>query len=346
MAIPEQVQKQSEAVQQLYADLNEEVKGTESEAGLETQPAEGEAVVAEAPADRVDEQATQSAPEEQTVADTQDDKSLEQKYKTLQGMYNAEIPRLHAGKRELADRVSQLERLLSTTVNKIEPTPATPVEPEKPQVLITEQDMEDYGDSIDVMRRVSKEESNVSNGRIAQLEQTIQQLKSNFDGVAPRVEQLSQQQNQSAEHSFWSALESNVPNWRDTNIDPDFQNWLLSIDPLTGISRQTYLEDAQSNFDVQRVSNFFSTWGENNGKPRAQKGKANSQVQLEKQVAPGKGKSTGTPTSTGDQTYAPSDIAQFYNDIKQGKYKGQDKERARIERDIFAAQRDGRIVTA
>ena len=297
MAIPEQVKKQSEAVQQLYADLNEEVKGTESEAGLETQPAEEEAVVAEVPVDRVDEQATQSAPEEQTVADTQDDKSLEQRYKTLQGMYNAEIPRLHAGKRELADRVSQLERLLSTTVNPLEPTPTASVEPEKPQVLITEQDIEDYGDSIDVMRRVSKEESN-------------------------------------------------VPDWKDINIDPEFQNWLLSIDPLTGISRQTYLEDAQSNFDVQRVSNFFSTWGENNGKPRAQKEKADSQVQLEKQVAPGKGKSTGTPTSTGDQTYAPSDISQFYNDIKHGKYKGQDKERARIERDIFAAQRDGRIVTA
>ena len=343
MAIPEQVKKQSEAVQQLYADLNE---GTESEAGLETQPAEGEAIVAEVPADRVDEQATQSVPEEQMVADTQDDKSLEQKYKTLQGMYNAEIPRLHAGKRELADRVSQLEKLLSTTANKIEPTPTTSVEPEKPQVLITEQDMEDYGDSIDVMRRVSKEESNVSNNRIAQIEGVIQRLQSNFNGVVPRVEQLTQQQNQSTEHSFWSQLESNVPNWRDTNVDPDFQNWLLSIDPLTGISRQTYLEDAQSNFDVERVANFFSAWGEKNGKPRAQQEKANSQSQLEKQVAPGKGKSTGIPTSTSDQIYAPSDISQFYNDVKQGKYKGQDKERARIERDIFAAQRDGRIVTA
>ena len=261
-------------------------------------------------------------------------------------MYNAEIPRLHAGKRELADRVSQLEKLLSTTVNKIEPTPATPVEPEKPQVLITEQDMEDYGDSIDVMRRVSKEESNMANNRIAQLESVIQQLQSNFDGVAPRVEQLSQQQNQTAEHSFWTQLESNVPNWRDINIDPDFQNWLLSIDPLTGISRQTYLEDAQSNFDVERVANFFSTWGEKNGKPLAQKEKANSQAQLEKQVAPGKGKSTGAPASDSDRTYTPEDISQFYNDIKQGKYKGQGKERARIERDIFAAQRDGRIVTA
>jgi len=343
MAIPEQVRKQSEAVQQLYADLNEDVKGTESEVGLETQPAEGEAVVAEVPVDRVDEQAAQSAPEEQMVADTQDDKSLEQKYKTLQGMYNAEIPRLHAGKRELADRVSQLEQLLSTAANKPEPIP---VKLEEPQVLITEQDMEDYGDSIDVMRRVSKEESNASNSRIAQLEGVIQKLQSNFDGVAPRVEQLAQQQNQSTEHSFWSQLESNVPNWRDINVDPDFQNWLLSIDPLTGISRQTYLEDAQNNFDVQRVANFFSAWGENNGKPRAQQEKANSQSQLEKQVAPGKGKSTGIPTSTSDQIYAPSDISQFYNDVKQGKYKGQDKERARIERDIFAAQRDGRIVTA
>ena len=47
MAIPEQVQKQSEAVQQLYEDLKEE--------GLETQPTEGEAIVAEVPVDRVDD---------------------------------------------------------------------------------------------------------------------------------------------------------------------------------------------------------------------------------------------------------------------------------------------------
>ncbi len=332
MAIPEQVKKQSEAVQQLYEDLNEE--------GVEAQSTEEAEVVEEVQADRVDEQATQAAPEEQTEAAPQDDKSLEQKYKTLQGMYNAEIPRLHADKRELAGRISQLEQLLSSAASQ--PTP-TPAEPEAPHTLVTEQDIEDYGDSIDVMRRVSQEETNAANQRIAYLEQTINQMQTN---VMPRVEQITQQQAQNNEQSFWSALESDVPNWRDINEKPEFQNWLLEIDPLTGISRQTYLEDAQSNFDVRRVASFFSTWGDMNGMSRAQQETKSAQSQLEKQVAPGKGKSAGAPAVNGDQTYTPSDIAQFYDAVKSGHYKGQDKERARIERDIFAAQRDGRIVTA
>lgn len=331
MAIPEQVKKQSEAVQQLYEDLN-------SEEGVVAEPAEEGEVVA-VQADRVDEQAPQSEPEEQTVSDTQDDKSLEQKYKTLQGMYNAEIPRLHADKRELASRVSQLEQLLSSAS---QPTP-TPAAPEVPQTLVTEQDIEDYGDSIDVMRRVSQEGTNAANQRIANLEQTIQQLQSN---VMPRVEHLSQQQAQNTEQSFWGELSNSVPNWRDINESPDFQTWLLDIDPLTGISRQTYLEDAQSNFDVRRVASFFSTWGSMNGMPQAQQETTSAQSQLEKQLAPGKGKSTGAPASNSDQTYTPADITAFYDGVKSGRYKGQDKERARIERDIFAAQRDGRIVTA
>lgn len=331
MAIPEQVKKQSEAVQQLYEDLN-------SEEGVVAQPAEEGEVVA-VQADRVDEQAPQSEPEEQTVSGTQDDKSLEQKYKTLQGMYNAEIPRLHADKRELAGRVSQLEQLLSSAS---QPTP-TPAAPEVLQTLVTEQDIEDYGDSIDVMRRVSQEGTNAANQRIANLEQTIQQLQSN---VMPRVEHLSQQQAQNTEQSFWGELSNSVPNWRDINESPDFQTWLLDIDPLTGISRQTYLEDAQSNFDVRRVASFFSTWGGMNGMPQAQQETTSAQSQLEKQLAPGKGKSAGAPASNSDQTYTPADITAFYDGVKSGRYKGQDKERARIERDIFAAQRDGRIVTA
>lgn len=336
MAIPEQVKKQSEAVQQLYEDLNTE--SVEAEATAAPTEETGE-VVEEVQADRVDEQAAQSEPEEQTASDTQDDKTLEQKYKTLQGMYNAEVPRLHADKRELAGRISQLEQLLSTAS---QPAPIQ-AEPETPASLLTEQDIEDYGDSIDVMRRVSQEETNAANNRIAQLERTIQQMQSN---VMPRVEQLSQQQAQTNEQSFWSALEASVPNWRDINTQPEFQNWLLEIDPLTGISRQTYLEDAQSNFDVGRVANFFTSWEGMNGVSRAQQEKASSKSQLEKQVAPGKGKSASAPAVNSDQTYTPTDIAQFYDDIRAGNYKGQDKERARIERDIFAAQRDGRIVTA
>jgi hypothetical protein len=68
-----------------------------------------------------------------------------------------------------------------------------------------------------------------------------------------------------------------------------------------------------------------------------------SASELERQVAPGKGRSTGNPTGTNAKTYSPDDIKNFFNDVRQGKYKGREAERDRIERDIFAAQRENRI---
>ena len=44
------------------------------------------------------------------------------------------------------------------------------------------------------------------------------------------------------------------------------------------------------------------------------------------------------------KTYSPKDIEKFFTDVRKGKYKGREDERARMERDIFAAQQEGRIV--
>ena len=100
MALPKQVQKQSEEVQELYKELNGEVEaqGDAPEAEANT----NEAPVKEVVSDSVAEQAPQSGTEEQGQPDTVDKDSWEQKYKTLQGMYNAEVPRMKAENRELS----------------------------------------------------------------------------------------------------------------------------------------------------------------------------------------------------------------------------------------------------
>jgi len=337
MAIPEQVRKQSEAVQQLYKELNGEIQ--ESEGVTAAAEDDSHDDVERAEADSGDEGATPSAPEEQGNAGTQDGKTIEQKYKTLQGMYNAEVPRLHAERRELAARVSQLEQLLGSLSNQS----AKQIAETPTDKLVTDKDVEEYGESIDVMRRVSREEASAAQKRIAQLEGMVRQLQAS---VVPKVEQISQRQAQNNEQAFWTELSNAVPHWQDTNDSERFQSWLLEVDPLTGISRQTYLEDAQRNLDVRRVASFFKAWDELNGKSVAQTNRKASASQLERQVAPGRGRSGGNSTATDSKTYTPDDIKGFFNDVRMGRYKGREQERGRIERDIFAAQREGRIVTA
>ena len=337
MAIPKQVQKQSEEVQALYKELNEE--STEAQAP----PAEAaveesvEASVQE-PSDSAVEQAPQSEANEQSTSDTQAKDNWQQKYKSLQGMYNADVPRLNAQNRELSSRVSQLEGLLSTTQSQPVQQPSSPSEP-----LITEDDVKEYGDSIDIMRKAAREEVAKANSRVSQLEAQIQQLQ----GVVPKVQQVQAQQQQNSEQAFWAKISSAVPNWNDVNNNPDFQSWLLDIDPLTGITRQTYLEDAQKQLDAGRVINFFNTWGKANGNSNnAQTTRKTQNSQLQRQVAPGRSRSNGAVVSGDSPTYSRADISQFFADVREGKFKGRDDERGRIERDIFAAQSEGRIVTA
>ena len=335
MSIPKQVQKQSEEVQELYKQINGETE--EAQATAEAAPEEAVNDVAEpTTSDSVEEQAPQSEPQEQTESGDQEPKQddWQQKYRSLQGMYNADVPRLNAENRDLSSRVSQLEGLLSTMQA---PAQQTPVQSEK---LITDDDVKEYGDSIAVMRKAAREEVAQE---IAQLRQQVGQLQ----GVLPQVQQVQAQQKKTGEQTFWSTIASEVPNWNDINNDPDFQSWLLAIDPLTGISRQTYLEDAQKNLDASRVVNFFRTWEGENGKTNtAQVDRTAQQSQLQKQVAPGRSRNNGVKASGQNRTYTPNDIQEFYSDVRKGKYKGRDDERGRIERDIFAAQQEGRINVA
>ena len=335
MAIPKQVQMQSEAVQELYKELNGEVEaqGDAPEAAAN----DGGQPVQEVVADSVEEQAPQSVAKEHGESDNQTKDSWEQKYKTLQGMYNAEVPRMKAENRELSSRVTQMEQLLSTLNSQ----PAA--QPVSSDPLITDKDVQEYGDSIDVMRRAAREEVAQANNRVSQLEQQVMQMQTS---VVPQMNQISHAQAESATNSFWARLSTIIPEWQDINNNGDFQSWLLDVDPLTGISRQTYLEDAQQNLDSNRVAQFFRSWQEANGTPVAQTNRKVPSDQLEKQVSPGRGRSgTNTMPSEG-QTYSPADIEVFFDAVRKGKYKGREEERGRIERDIFSAQREGRIVTA
>ena len=335
MALPAQVRKQAEAVNKLYEELNvdAEQQGDTAEAGQGS----GEGSSTAGAADSGDEQAPAPKPQEQDGGD-KTEKTLEQKYKTLQGMYNAEVPRLHAEKRELTNRVQQLEQLIATMNAK-------PAQQQAPaQKLITEQDMEDYGDSIEVMRRVFREEMSSKDAEINELRHLVRQLQGT---VVPQVHQLSRSHAVSNEQRFWADLQTAVPDWQDINGSAEFQSWLLEVDPLTGIPRQTYLDDAQRNLDVRRVANFFSAWKGMTGVPDARTHReAQPASELERQVAPGKGRSGGSRPQGEAKTYSTEDIRKFFTDVQKGKYRGKEAERDRIERDIFAAQREGRIVNA
>jgi hypothetical protein len=328
MAIPAQIRKQSEAISKLYEDLNP----TEGEQS----PAEGE-VQQPTEADGGGDAAAAPVPTGQGQSgNTDEDLTYEQRWRSLQGMYNAETARLKAENNQMGQRVSQLERLIAT-LSAPQQAPAQVAAAK----LITDKDVEDYGDSIEVMRRAAREEVAASQQEVAELKRLVMQLQTN---VVPKVESVVQRQALNAEQMFWSELSAEVPDWREINAEQGFHSWLLEIDPLSGVSRQSYLDNAQNQLDARRVAGFFKTWQSMNGGSVAQSPRNVASSQLEKQIAPGRGRTAAsTPAANDGKTYARADVAKFFDDVRKGLYKGREQERDRIERDIFAAQRDGRI---
>jgi len=326
MAIPAQIRKQSEAVAKLYEDLNSE----------SVEQAESANVQAES-ADRADDNAPESAPAEQGRPDTaKEEQTYEQRWRSLQGMYNADTARLRAENNQMNQRVSQLEQLISSLSAPQQNTAQVAA-----AKLVTDKDLEDYGDSIDVMRRAAREEVSATQQELADLRRLVTQLQTN---VVPKVDSVVQRQALNAEQVFWSELSAEVPDWREINAEQDFHSWLLEIDPLSGRTRQTFLDDAQGQLDSRRVAGFFKTWQAMNGTSVAQQTRSVAATQLEKQIAPGRGRTAaGTTSGNTAKTYARGEVAKFFDDVRKGLYKGREQERDRIERDIFAAQREGRI---
>ena len=320
----------------MYQQLN-----TDDNTGTDTSAADGTVT----PLADVDSAPNNAAPsptnEQRSGDDNVSEETIVQKYKTLQGMYNAEVPRLHQQNREMTGRVQQMEQLLAS-LSAQQANASTTQQQAITEKIITDKDVEEYGESLDVMRKVSREELVPVAQRLAQIEHMLRQMQTS---VVPQVQAVAQRQQVSAEQQFWAELSANVPNYRQLNENDTFQSWLLQADPLTGITRQTYLDDAQRSLDAGRVANFFRTWLESTGQATVAQSTGRTGVsELEKQVTPGRSRNTGAPATTNQgKMYSPQDIQKFFNDVRIGKYKSREQERDRIERDIFAAQRENRI---
>lgn len=330
MSIPEQVKKQVEVVEEMYKKMAEE--NTENTENMEnTENIEN----TENTENTENIENIENTEITENAENIDDEKTYEQRYKTLQGMYNAEVPRLKKQNNELLQRVQQLEQLLATVSTQQPTEQQTEQQTEK---YITEKDIEEYGESIDIMRKVAREELYPLLQQFSNIKNTIDQFKSS---IIPQVQNIARRQHMSAEQQFWADLATAIPNFREINDNPQFQSWLLETDPLTGITRQTYLEDAQRNLDAQRVINIFRAWMSSNNSTNSTANRT-AVSELEKQIAPGRSKNHGVSVNN-PKIYTPQDIAKFYNDVRAGKYRGREQERNRIEHDIFTAQKENRI---
>lgn len=253
-----------------------------------------------------------------------------QRWRTMQGMM--------AKKDEELDSMRQIVANLTDVVQQSssQDQGARPVEPEyTPQT--TADDIETFGD--DWRGFVSRVAADTLHKELSALERRIDEK---LGKVAGSVEGVARTSQQAAGSVFRTELARLAPNYEQLNTDPAFASWLDEIEPLVGASRRELFNAAVQSQQAARVAPFFNNFPGNKPAaeptqptPKASEGKAEL-------VAPGKSRAgAGATTEDGKRIWSHMDIAKLYDDKQAGRISKADFDK--MERDMFKAQREGRI---
>lgn len=349
-ALPRQVQKQIEAANQIAEEITKQRKAAEA-----PPPAEGEtppAPTAEAPPVESPPPTPPAAEAPPPPAPPASPDPYEQKYKVLQGKYNAEVPRLQNQLREAMNRIENLTAQVTATQGMMAnlgrqgaAAPAADTAP--PTRLVKEDEIRDFGpDLYDFIKRTAQEVvAPEVEARIKPMAQQVEQVRSTTDTVARHAAKTEQER-------LLETLDDEVPEWKALNEDEKFLDWLDQVDPYSGNRRGQLLQEAYRRHDSTRVVAFFKGFLNENAvvtqpaaAAQAPPTEARSQRSLEDFVAPGtpKAGATGAPNEAGKRIWSRAEITKFYEDCSAGKYAKNATRRAELEKDIFMAQREGRI---
>lgn len=345
--IPPAAARQAAEADRLHRQIYGAAEGTEQPAESAapqepTAPPEGETppqqVTASAPeAPAQNQQEAQPSPAPKT-------EDWEAKYKTLKGKYNKEIPQLQSTLREQTQQLANLQNIIASMEVAAQQQAAQQQQQtqQAPRAstgkLVTETDVEEFGEeTIDLIRRAAREESEAT---INALNKRIAELEGQLTGTVRAVQQTERQK-------MYAQLDERVSNWREINRDEGFLSWLQQADPYSGVRRHALLTKAFEDNDTARVVRFFEGFLNEHAVVSEQSPAHDStrqpQVNMETLVAPGRPKNASVRAQEGKRIWTNAEIKQFYRDVQNRRFANRDKERARIEADIIAAGREGRI---
>lgn len=261
--------------------------------------------------------------------------SWKHRYDGMKGHFD----RVSRENRLLADRLAQMEQTIAT-LQAPAPEPKAPVTPE--QSLITDEDKATWGNEmLDVITRQARE---AVRGELASKDNEIAELRRQVSGVTSYVAG-------NARENMISTLDEQMPKWREQNVDDKFKSWLSLPDAFSGAIRQSLLSQAWEQNNTPRVLAIFKGFLSEEAAvaPAApapvQPQTTGDKPALEDFAAPGRARTAATAQGASEPkpTITRDFITKFYVDVRRGVYAGKEQEKDRIEREIWAAQHEGRV---
>ena len=318
MALPKQVEQQMKEIEEMERALTAQSEGDATpEPVAETQP------VQEQPTEPVEQAPVAEA---KPVEPTED---WAQKYRSLKGHFDAEVPRLHQQNKELLTQLQTMQAQIADLQK--------PKQQAVDERLVSDEEEERYGaDLIDVQRRVAKE---VMRDMVKPLQDDLAKRDAK---IAQLEAQLGKTSGDVTTLTFEQQLEKAIPNFAQLNTDPKWIAWLDEVDPYTQEPRRSYAEYVYGNGDVvklKQIVGFYET--STNQQPQDQQ-RQQRQTELQRQVAPSR-TATASTAPQGERFYTEAENNRMWNKVKELYSKGQNDEAAKIESELSQAMMQGRI---
>lgn len=236
-----------------------------------------------------------------------------QKYAVLQGKYNAEIPRLNAKITAQAQEIARLSARKDGDIDGSRNTDETPDDDD-----LNPEAFEDYGKPFVKMAQKNK------------------QLES-------KIDELQADKSANAQAQFHKDMEILFPEWGTVDKNPAFINWLKNdIHPTFGEARYSRFAHAVQNWDAPRVSGFFQEFTDLHKQAPMETKKTESKP-IPKNVQPPRRADEAPANVEGQKIWTNKLIKAHYDGKIKGDWRGREEEWKTIEKDILAAQGQGRI---
>ena len=237
-----------------------------------------------------------------------DDAQWEQKYKVLQGKYNAEIPELQ---RQLTNLSGQLERQ-DTVIQGLNAQQPVNTPSNVNIDDLNPEDFQGWGDEMKTMvttvnqlKTIISEQAQTIAGYTGQAPAAA----AGDDGLQTRVESLESNANSSRITSYLKYLDDNIKgDWRAMNKNAQFNAWLAIVDPISMETRKAALGAAAEDLRGSQVASIFNLYITENG------GDAGIIIANELPAGSGNGDETFTPAVETTQ----ADVAQAQSDFVKG----------------------------
>lgn len=239
MALPQAIQQASEEAEALQAQMYtvaEEAVPAGDHTDTENAVPEAESNVVDLP--RQSEPVPVETP--RAAEPAEDAGYWKQKFLTLQGKFNAEVPQLHQQVREQGNKLARLTELLEAQRE----TPA-------PDATQDSNDEEEYGTSwvATVDRRAEARAK-----QLVALE--VAKLRKEFSEVQEQVGQVNEHVAQTASEKFWAGVMTLVPDWKSVDADPAWIDWLDTTPEFSMDTYRSMASRAISMGDAQKIASL------------------------------------------------------------------------------------------